>query len=780
MLLLLPLVAFVLTRLAFREYGHDWRQSLIFAMVACGAAVVLITESLSFWAGLSWVGLSLAWTAAILLSFVLWITKRRTGQVPADASLTFRRGGELMGLLSASAILVLLVGIVALMSPPNTYDAMVYHMPRVAMWAINETVEFYPTHVYQQLFMPPWAEYAMLHTFILSGGDRFVNLVQWLALLGSALAVSGIASSLGAGVRGQVYAVVACVTIPQGVLEGSGAKNDWVTALWLALFTLLVLRFREQPTWAVAIGLSAAFGLALSTKGTTYLFAPAVCAPILLAAPREVRRLLLRRAPVLLVIILMILGPHYLRNLQFSGSPLGSFDSFLGTTGDWKGVYRFSNDALSPNTTASNVLRNISLHIATPDDVFNQRLQGWVETALASIGANPNDPASTWHGTVFQFSGQSKHESLQGNGIHLLLLTAAFAYVFWPRGSHAHSNRRTWKLYAVGLLAAFLVFCALLRWQPWHTRLHLPLFVLGSALIGVCLERMRPAFLASGLAILLLMLATPHAVENRIRALLYDQSILNKSRMSMYFADLPFSEDAYASAVAAVQNDGCQTIGIDSSLREPVYPLLVMLLHGQTDRKIRFVGVENQSAMYGDRLPSREPCAIICNGCVTEPERWSKYESAGARASFFGDTVLISSSGSTTSEGSGSGCLVRFGGGWYPREGDASDWWYWSAEKGSLEVFSTEATTATLRSEFMSQPMPNIVQFLVNGLHEKAWQVGPQLEIELQLDSGQNTIELVSRELAREVPNDPRPLAIGLRNVSLSISGSGTKCAIAF
>ena len=750
-------------------------------MVACGFSIVLITESLSFWAGLSRAGLSLAWTVVILLWLVLWMKHRRLGQLPADTTLSFSRDGLAMGLLGASAILALLVGVVALLSPPNTYDAMVYHLPRVVMWAINRTVEFYPTHVYQQLFMPPWAEYAMLHTFILSGGDHFVNLVQWLALLGSAAAVSAIASSLGAGVKGQAYAVVACVTIPQGILEGSGAKNDYVTALWLALFTLLVLRFREQPTWTVTIGMSAALGLALLTKGTSYLFAPAVGAPILLAARRDVRGLLLWRAPVLIAVILIILGPHYARNLQFSGSPLGSFDSFLGTTGDWNGVYRFSNDALSPTTTASNVLRNISLHIATPDDVLNQRLQGWVEAALAAIGADPNDPASTWYGTVFQLPRVSKHESVQGNGMHLMLLVGAFGYVFWPRVSHANSNRRTWKLYAMGLLAAFLVFCTLLRWQPFHTRLHLPLFVLGSALIGVCLERVRPACLTSSMAILLLMLATPQAVENRTRALLYDQSILNKSRTSMYFADLPAGEASDSAAAAAVRNDGCQTIGIDSSLREPVYPLLVMLLNGQAGRKIHFVGVENRSAELGDRLQSLTPCAIICTGCATEPERWKQYESPGARASFFGDTVLISSADETTSQGKGAGCVVRFSSGWYPREGNATDWWYWAMHEGSLEVFSAQDTTLTLRGDLMSSRVPNVVQILVNNRKHAEWPAAPRIDITLQLQKGENIVTLVSSEPGLRPPPDDRLLAIGLRNVEFTaLDGEPRNCEIQF
>jgi hypothetical protein len=100
-------------------------------------------------------------------------------------------------------------------------DAMVYHMPRTVMWMSNHRVSFYPAPDYQQPVFAPWAEYAMTQTTLLSGGDRFANLVEFLSYLGSALGVSVIAKYLGAGIRGQILAVVS-LTLPKLVLEASG------------------------------------------------------------------------------------------------------------------------------------------------------------------------------------------------------------------------------------------------------------------------------------------------------------------------------------------------------------------------------------------------------------------------------------------------------------------------------------------------------------------------------------------------------------------------------
>jgi hypothetical protein len=75
-------------------------------------------------------------------------------------------------LLGGTGILVVLVGIVAILSPPNIWDAMQYHLPRVVLWIENGRVAFYPTHELKQLHMAPGAEYVLLQVHALGGGDR--------------------------------------------------------------------------------------------------------------------------------------------------------------------------------------------------------------------------------------------------------------------------------------------------------------------------------------------------------------------------------------------------------------------------------------------------------------------------------------------------------------------------------------------------------------------------------------------------------------------------------
>jgi hypothetical protein len=244
---------------------------------------------------------------------------------------------------------VAMVGLTAALSAPNSYDAMAYHLPRVVYWAQAGSVAFFPTSYFTQISLPPLTEYAMLQTYVLSGGDRFVNLIAAGAFAACIAGISCLAGALGANTKVQALAAFCCATLPNAILQGSGAKNDTMLALWLVSAAYFALRRN-----LFFLGLS--FGLAVATKSTAYLFAPPLVASVLAIQWLEGRRP--RWAAVALSLTagaLLLNTPQYWRNLQFSGSPLG-YDSPYGKGG----LFRWANDRFGWKPTVSNALRNLS------------------------------------------------------------------------------------------------------------------------------------------------------------------------------------------------------------------------------------------------------------------------------------------------------------------------------------------------------------------------------------------------------------------------------------
>jgi len=649
MLLFLPFAAFLIFYLILRDRGLGWRRASLASAIFCATCVAAITEIASAANLVTRTAVAIFWSLTCLAALVYYrISKRRISpppQFPDAQREPLDRTTQL--LLAGTAIVASLIGITAVVAAPDTWDAMEYHLPRTVMWMSNHNVRFFPTPDYCQLIYGPWSEYAMMHTELLWGADRFVNIVEWLSLLGSLLTVSLIAQKLGARPRGQVLAAVACATIPEGILEASGPMNTYVVAFWIATTVFFLMEWNDEPSWFNTICVGLAAGLAVSTKGTAYILLPFPVLACWLMGTTRTRLLFLKRSAGLLLLIFALNAPQYLRSYEFSGSPLGvplpvkyPRTEFVMTHVTLRG-------------TAANVLRNISLHLCTPSRSLNSRTEHFIRSGVRLLGVNPDDPSQTWLGLPFHMNHFSSNEIIAGNPLHFILLLVCASLLLWrPK----EGIRRGWGLlYAAGILASFVFFCAMLRWQMWSSRYHLPLFVLGSALIGLATEKYFPRHLANTITVILLLCGAFFALTNRSRSLIPWSRVddVYHSRAELYFTNEHESiAPANITAANFVNHLDCRNVGMDTYVADPeikdspdsffVYPLLALIHADGGTRSVWYTGVDNLSSRYQSRQIHPSPCVVICLDCVNHPEKWSEYTYIG-RPSVFGNIVVFGS-----------------------------------------------------------------------------------------------------------------------------------------
>ena len=202
MLILLPVCCWVLFFLYFylRAKKACWRLAFLDASVVLGTFIVLVTELLSLPDQITFTTVLISWL--LLLGCGAWLVSRvlksRRLPIPFGCNSSPK---TILSLQLGIGAYILIIGLIALISPPNSWDVMEYHMPKVMHYIQNQTVKFIPTHMPRVNHQNPGSEFIILHLQLLSGSDRFANMVEWFSMVGSLVAVSLIAQRLGAKLR---------------------------------------------------------------------------------------------------------------------------------------------------------------------------------------------------------------------------------------------------------------------------------------------------------------------------------------------------------------------------------------------------------------------------------------------------------------------------------------------------------------------------------------------------------------------------------------------------
>ncbi|MGH7845435.1 MAG: glycosyltransferase family 39 protein, partial [Candidatus Binatia bacterium] len=287
MLIALPVLAyFLVARLFFLREKKQFADALIKTHLVFFAIVAGSTELLSLFRAVEFLYVSVLWSLVVLVLLLRLIVDARNGLGTAfplmnskgiDGTPHARTLRLIIGLILTCTLAT------ALLYPPNNYDSMIYHMTRVAHWIHNQSVSFYLTSYPPQNYQMPLAEFAILHFQLLSGSDVFANCVQWIAFCVAISLAWALAAELGGDRPSQFASAIAAATLPMAILQSSSTQNDLTAASFILAFALFMLRLRHELHARNILFAATALGLALLTKGTSYIYCAAV--GICLAVP---------------------------------------------------------------------------------------------------------------------------------------------------------------------------------------------------------------------------------------------------------------------------------------------------------------------------------------------------------------------------------------------------------------------------------------------------------------------------------------------------------------
>lgn len=479
MLVILAGLFFAGTWLAFANCrANGIRQSFLYASAAYALCVVLATELLSVWGLLSRPVLGVFWgTAAAVVVGYLWSQGRGTTWAGSAAWKCVKASPVPFAILTLVLAATLLTALVA---PPNSWDSMAYHMSRVAMWLQRGSVAHYPTPYLAQLYHPPLTEWLILHLYALADGDRFANIVQWMAFAGCGVAASLLARELGAGFGVQLLAAVIALTLPTAVLQATSSLNDVMAAYWPTVMALFAIQYLKSPTTPRLCFCGLALGFALLCKGTSYVFVAPVGAVLFLrgiVVTKTLRgrmKLVIGGVAIVAIALLLNIG-HYARDLALFDNPL--------TYGDSGHI----NEHFNANVTYSNLVRGAALHLGVPNDSVNACT---LEVLRYVFGEGLDAvPGATRGGAIFTRGILwTQNEALAGNFLHFwaLLASTLATLLLWRR-----PGWQGWPAtVALAVVLATVTFCSLIQWDLFGGRRHDPLFMLGACTVALCVAAM--------------------------------------------------------------------------------------------------------------------------------------------------------------------------------------------------------------------------------------------------------------------------------------------------
>ncbi|MCE6993024.1 glycosyltransferase family 39 protein [Dyadobacter sp. CY323] len=506
MILLLSLALWLNTAICYLTFYQNGRQSFRRSALAASLGVFFflaaITEILGVLNAITSMAVTGSWLVFdlfLLLHYLRLQKKHNTsfsqitkGWLSGARAFVQRAGIFTIILLSVISVATLIVAIVA---TPNNLDSLCYHLSRLGYWVQNKNVSHYASHIERSISFSPFSEYVHLHTFLLSGTERYFQLLQWSCLVGILAIISLLTELLSDSKWTMRIALTFAATLPIAVLESMTTQNDLVVAFFIIATAFYVFDFAKTQNRTSLIFLVLAVGLGMMTKGTfafyalpfgLYLF-------IFMVSRPELYKSLVALAAGTLVILLLLNAPFWFRTYQLFGSPIGPMTN--GNKTHFNG----------PADYISSLSKHVVLHLGfvSPGNKYNILIENQLKKLHHAMGI-PLNSAGT--GMDFKMNKLNFNEDFAHNFLAIWLIIFSIPLLFFARLS------RPAKLYSRLALLSFLVFCFFIAYQTYGSRLHIAFFMLYSPVIGLVYSSFLSGFLSKSLVFILWLAALPFAL----------------------------------------------------------------------------------------------------------------------------------------------------------------------------------------------------------------------------------------------------------------------------
>jgi hypothetical protein len=286
----------------------------------------------------------------------------------------------------------------------------------------------------------------------------------------------------------------------------------------------------------------------------------------------------------------------------------------------------------------------------TPSARINGVIELGVRFFHKVIQSDINDPATTFGGNRYETKWLSTFEDDAANPLHFIFFIAIL-----PLGWLLVRDKSCRLLTLAGiasLAGGGLLFCWMLMWQPFHSRQHVALFMIGAPLLAVVIASLpRAKFLAMAFTVILLLCSLPYVLGNETRPLLFQMtpnrfgatSIFSRPREQQYLGrPLP---ETWRNAAREIESKRYRSVGLLVNWFSCEYPIWLIFQASAQSPQLQHVCVTNMPLTHEIQIDARAfqpdvilrfsdhgvisllpaPGEITCNG-RRYVRTWSEYD----------------------------------------------------------------------------------------------------------------------------------------------------------
>lgn len=589
----------------------------------------LISELLSFCHGLTVLAVRGVWAALdLLLLCSLLFQYRKAGNA-------FRKKGNCIAwkkLWNYKEIWVLVgIGIVvlafALQTAPYNWDSMTYRLARVAYWAQNGSVEHYASSNLRQIVNPPLGEFVLLQIYLICGkSDALLNLLQCISYFTCAALVYAVAKRLRCKRPFCFLAVLLFMSMPIAFSEAVNTQVDLFSTVWLLYFVYLLMDFVESPDLLTfskenivkvcVMGLTVSWG---------YLAKPSVCVAmavfgvwllICCIVRRDKFLILLRLAGCAAGSMLLTLPWEIGRNLRSFhavSAPVAGARQLVGTLHPLYLLVNFAKNFVHN-------LPNVYLQQAT--DMIPSFF--WKLSNLLHVNLNAEVISEDGREYMVHYPPNYGHDT----AINPIIVWLLILCIVWGILTIRRIKwKEIYKSYSITAAAAFLVFCVVLRWEPFITRYMVSFLALLCPMIACQLQKQTLGRKREGLSYAVMGIITCLCLLDVVNMTIYHRNICVKqggdAKPQGYFVNRSNEYEPYVQICDYIRQKEYGEIGLRLGGDDYEYPFWAMLKEDIS--RMEHVNVQNESAVYADTNYTPQ-CIIWFGDLPQEPLYWNGTE----------------------------------------------------------------------------------------------------------------------------------------------------------